>query len=106
LSKLTRASGGIGRPACAGRRVGLKMCYLYVLKSLEHDWFYVGITENVEERLRRHNNGQTFSTRRFKPFELVYKGNFGTRGLARDKEKFYKIRSNKEKLLRSLGYIN
>lgn len=49
------------------------MYYFYVLKSQETDnWFYKGVTRNLDRRLRQHNNGETLSSSPHKPFRLVY----------------------------------
>lgn len=94
---------GNGRPACAGRRARSNM-YVYILKSINHNWFYVGISNNPERRLKDHNYGKSISTKGYKPFILIFKKKFKDRNSARDFEKFLKIRSNKEKLLNKLGY--
>ena len=50
----------------------LKSCYVYVLRSLKDDQFYVGLTRDLHMRVQRHNNGQVTSTKKRAPFELVY----------------------------------
>jgi putative endonuclease len=52
-----------------------------------------------------HNRGRTRSTRNYSPFEVVYKKWFDTRIQARNYEKLLKVRSNKEKLLKILGFL-
>ena len=49
-----------------------KYCYVYVLRSLADNQFYVGFTKNLPGRLEAHNTGRVFSTKRRTPFELVY----------------------------------
>ncbi len=46
------------------------MYYTYIIKSIEHKSFYVGITNNPEKRLREHNSGKVESTRTKKPWIL------------------------------------
>jgi putative endonuclease len=46
--------------------------YVYVLRSLRDNLFYVGFTKNLKARLEIHNRGLVPSTRRRTPFELVY----------------------------------
>ena len=49
------------------------MFYFYVLQSLKNpNWFYKGSTWNIPKRLSQHNNGETQSTKYYKPFRLVY----------------------------------
>ena len=48
------------------------MEYVYILQSQTDNNFYVGWTNNLKERLKEHNDGKVFSTRRRKPFNLIY----------------------------------
>ena len=73
----------------------------YALKSLSHNFIYVGMTENLEERLRRHNNGYNKSTKRFAPYKLIYSENCATGEEARVREKYLKSTSGK-RFLRSI----
>ncbi len=68
-------------------------------------WFYVGMTTDVNDRIKRHNIGREKATKPYKPFDLIYKKQFDTREAARDHEKYLKIHSNKEKLLRDLKFL-
>ena len=47
-------------------------CYVYVLRSLADGQFYVGLTRDLQARLQAHNKGLVASTKRRRPFELVY----------------------------------
>ena len=49
-----------------------KYCYVYVLRSLKDDQFYVGLTRDLPLRLQQHNSGLVISTKKRTPFELVY----------------------------------
>ncbi len=68
----------------------LKMFYAYVIKSVNHDFFYKGHFENIEEKLLQHNSGMTESIRPYIPFELIYKDEFVTRHEAIAREKYFK----------------
>lgn len=46
--------------------------YVYVLQSEIDGKFYVGYTENLEQRFKEHNEGKVISTRKRKPLKLVY----------------------------------
>lgn len=48
------------------------MFIVYAIKSIQHNFIYVGMTENLDDRLRRHNAGYNKSTKRFAPFKLIY----------------------------------
>ena len=45
--------------------------YAYILHSqVFGDKFYTGFTENLEQRLKYHNNGQCPHTKKYKPWKL------------------------------------
>ena len=51
--------------------MGTLMKYVYILKSLSNpDRYYVGKTENPQQRLDEHNSGKLPSTSELKPWEL------------------------------------
>ena len=54
------------------------MYYAYVLKSIDHDYFYKGHCENLNKRLLQHNSGMTESIRPYIPFKIVYYEIFNT----------------------------
>lgn len=59
------------------------------------------MTENLEERLRRHNSGYNQSTKRFAPYKLIYSEKCETGEEARVREKYFKLTSGK-RFLRSI----
>jgi putative endonuclease len=52
---------------------------MYILKSEVDDSFYTGQCQNIQERVRRHNNGYTKSTTAKIPWKLVYYEPYRTR---------------------------
>ncbi|MGD0916052.1 MAG: GIY-YIG nuclease family protein [Thermodesulfobacteriota bacterium] len=64
--------------------------FVYVLKSQSNDSSYVGHTSNLEKRLVEHNNGRSLSTRRKRPWRLVYKEEYTTRSDAVARERYFK----------------
>jgi predicted GIY-YIG superfamily endonuclease len=47
------------------------MVYVYVLQStLDPERFYVGLTEDLKSRFRKHNAGEVLHTAKFKPWVL------------------------------------
>ncbi len=63
---------------------------VYSIKSLKDKYRYVGITKNLEDRMKRHNGGHNISTVSHAPFRLIYKEVFPSYNEARKKEKFLK----------------
>ena len=79
------------------------MFYAYVLKSLNHDFYYKGHCENLEERLKEHNSGKTVSIKPYIPFELIYTEEFETREEAIIREKYFKSSAGRRYLKSKLG---
>jgi len=72
------------------------MFTVYAIRSQVRNYIYVGMTSNMERRLKEHNNGENRSTKAYKPFELIYTETFETRVEAREKEKYLKSGIGKE----------
>jgi putative endonuclease len=66
------------------------MFFVYVLKSVKDNRFYIGQTNNLLSRLRRHNEGRVQSTKNRVPLILVYSENYETRSEAMAREKHLK----------------
>jgi putative endonuclease len=65
----------------------MKRYWVYILRSVKDGRYYVGFTENVEERLRFHNAGLQRSTRARVPFKLVHCEDFELKSDALKREK-------------------
>jgi len=63
---------------------------VYVLKSIDHNYLYTGLTSNLKNRFLRHNSGREKTTRPYRPFEIIFTETFSTRIEARQKEKYLK----------------
>ena len=61
-----------------------------MLYSFKFKRSYTGLTNNLERRVREHNNKLNKSTKAFVPWELILKENFKTRIEARNREKYLK----------------
>jgi putative endonuclease len=61
--------------------------YVYILKSLKDNKYYIGETANVEARSLFHNTGKQRSTKNRIPFVIVLVEVFETRGDAMKREK-------------------
>ena len=72
------------------------MYYVYALVSKKDDRIYVGLTTNLESRLKEHNRGQTKTTKFYRPWELLHFEKLDTRIVARAREKQLKSGYGKE----------
>ncbi|HEX4956664.1 MAG TPA: GIY-YIG nuclease family protein [Lacibacter sp.] len=73
------------------------MFFVYILYSEKFDRFYIGQTENIADRLERHNNGYEKATRPYTPWILKCVIKKSTRGEALILERKLK-NLNREKL--------
>jgi len=71
------------------------MFFVYILYSKSADRYYVGQSENLEQRLQFHNSGGVFSTKPYGSWELKYTENFRTRSEAMRREREIKKRKNR-----------
>lgn len=62
------------------------MYYVYILKSLNKDSYYVGHTKNIYQRLLRHNIGEMKSTKTNAPYKVIHFEEFETRSKAMRRE--------------------
>ena len=76
----------------------VKMYFVYAISSKEHNYIYVGLTKDVAQRIKRHNDGRERTTKIYSPFELIYLEDCKTRPEARIREKYWKSGIGKEKL--------
>ena len=78
------------------------MFYTYVLQSIHHDKIYVGQTSDLEERIKRHNNRRSKSTKKYAPYKLIAAIPNETRSQACELESKLKAMKNPAKLFRHL----
>ena len=73
MEHLSGASGLRSRSGCfGGVGRGTIMKYVYLLQSLSvPTQRYVGVTANLEERLRAHNAGASSHTSKYRPWKIV-----------------------------------
>jgi len=72
--------------------------FVYILKSKKDDSLYTGYTKDIKERLKMHNRGKVFSTKRKIPFEMMYFERHTSLAEALAREKW--LKSSKAKNLR------
>ena len=77
------------------------MYYTYALKSLHRKYIYVGLTNDIDRRVKQHQNGKEKTTKPYRPFELIFKEKYNTKVETREKEKYLKSGIGKE-FLKSL----
>jgi len=66
------------------------MMFVYIIRSLSHHTRYIGVTQDIEKRLREHNTGRCRYTKGRMPWEVAYVEGKDTLGEARKREIFLK----------------
>ena len=78
--------------------VSMVQFYVYVLKSKRDQKLYIGLTDDIQNRLLRHNQGRVTSTKSRAPFTLVHYEIFSDRQVARKREKYFKTGAGRKSL--------
>lgn len=77
------------------------MFYVYVLRSFANPkQVYTGITEDLNQRIKDHNEGKSVHTNKFKPWECVVAIRFADETKAREFERYLKTGSGRAFLKR------
>ena len=74
------------------------MYFVYVAVSLKDKKFYIGFTENVEQRIENHNSGKVPSTKKRTPFKLIYYEAHLSKQDALKRERYFKTTKGKTTL--------
>ncbi|MEK7499439.1 MAG: GIY-YIG nuclease family protein [Patescibacteria group bacterium] len=64
--------------------------YVYILQSQKNASLYIGYTSDLQKRFQQHNNGESASTRPFRPYTLIFYEAFLNRIDAKNREKYLK----------------
>lgn len=64
--------------------------FVYVLFSNKDKWLYTGFTDNLERRIKEHNQGLVESTKNRAPLELTYFEGYKDKRTALEREKYLK----------------
>jgi len=70
--------------------------FVYIIESLKDGSYYVGSTQNLNERMERHNQERSTYTKSKRPWELVYTEEHPDRSSAMKREKEMKSKKSKE----------
>lgn len=72
--------------------------YVYVLKSKNKNFIYVGFTHNLKKRFQEHNNGEELSTKAYAPFDLIFYEAYRNEKDAKRREQYLKTTKGKTTL--------
>ncbi|MBW1768053.1 MAG: GIY-YIG nuclease family protein [Deltaproteobacteria bacterium] len=71
---------------------------VYIIKSIKDGSYYIGSTQDLAERIQRHNQGRSKYTKTKRPWELVYREEFPDRSSAVKREIYLKRQKSKERI--------
>ena len=75
------------------------MFYVYLLRSeMKQSQLYVGYTENLESRLKKHNAGEVLSTKPYLPWAVIYYEAFTNIKDAKQREQYLKTTKGRRTL--------
>jgi putative endonuclease len=75
------------------------MYYVYLLCSnTKSDQLYIGYTEDLENRLKKHNAGEVQSTKPYRPWGLIYYEAFTNKKDAKQRERYLKTTKGRRTL--------
>jgi putative endonuclease len=72
------------------------MYFVYIIESEKDGSYYVGSTQDLDERIQRHNQGRSKYTKNKRPWRLLYFEEFPDRSSATARENQIKNRKKKE----------
>ncbi len=75
------------------------MFYVYLIKSKKDSTYYIGLTKDLKNRIKEHNQGKTKSIKHRIPFQLIYYEAYSNKKSARRRELELKKNSFKKKEL-------
>ncbi|MDO8574944.1 MAG: GIY-YIG nuclease family protein [bacterium] len=78
------------------------MFYIYVIESINEDDLYIGFTNDLKNRLEKHNRGLNFSTKLNKPWRLIHYEAYLNENDARRRERYLKTSQGSRLLKRML----
>jgi putative endonuclease len=79
------------------------MFYVYVIRSLSHaKRYYIGFTENIDQRVKEHNEGKSLHTAKYGPWELAVYLAVPSKTKALDLERYLKSGSGRAFLQRHI----
>jgi putative endonuclease len=76
--------------------------FVYVLANLVNAELYVGISNDLNRRLKEHNAGKNRYTKAYAPWRIVYSEELGDYTSARVREKYLKSHAGKKSLRKKL----
>ena len=78
------------------------MVFVYALSNEINSELYIGITLDIERRLKEHNSGKSRYTKAYKPWKVFYTEVCEDYSAARKREVYFKTTTGRRELKRKL----
>lgn len=78
--------------------MSMQFHYVYVLRSLNKDFIYVGMTRDLKRRFKEHNNKEELSTKHYAPFALIFYEAYSSKTDAKRREEYFKTTKGRTSL--------
>lgn len=72
--------------------------FVYILRSLNSDFIYIGFTHNLKRRFKEHNSKLNISTKHYAPFEIIHYEAYRNEKDAKRREEYLKCNRGKTTL--------
>lgn len=82
--------------------IAIMFYYVYVLQSKKNNSLYVGYTNDLKKRLQKHNRGLNFSTKPYRPWQLIHYEAYRNKKDAERRENYLKENQGARLLKRML----
>ncbi|MCX6812282.1 MAG: GIY-YIG nuclease family protein [Candidatus Berkelbacteria bacterium] len=69
---------------------------IYILFSKNYQKTYVGVTNNLANRLIQHNKGCNAYTKKYKPWKIIYTEEFETENEVLNRERYLKSHAGRK----------
>ena len=82
--------------------IAIMFYYVYILQSTKNNNLYVGYTEDLKKRLQEHNRGFNFSTKPYRPWQVIHYEAYRNKQDAERRERYLKTNQGARLLKRML----
>ncbi|MCR4274768.1 MAG: GIY-YIG nuclease family protein [Candidatus Campbellbacteria bacterium] len=79
------------------------MYYIYILQSSKTNRLYTGSTNDLRKRLKQHNEGKSYWTKRYIPWKIIYYEACQNEQDARAREKYLKTGGGERFIKQRIG---
>jgi putative endonuclease len=79
---------------------------VYILLNKSKTRTYTGVADDVDKRLKRHNDGNVPASRSYRPYDVIHVETYATLGEARQKEHFYKSTTGRGRLREIISRVS